>query len=198
MEPQRNIMTPESDLDSDFESLSFLLQVACPACGARNALRATTCQECGKEIKQKESEHESLSFLHAEGLDADPAANTNSHKLKRLKLALAGFKAGEFSIPIYHAVVEQVLREAMAIQEILAYQGLKDVEAKIAGDIPDVMQDIRDHVDAFCQACQRMLRYDGQNEVSLAEEGLTMAEAAVRDMEETEAEIKEIKRAGGR
>lgn len=191
-------MSNESNLDSEFESLSSLLQSTCPSCGARNALRATSCQECGAEITQKESERESLSFLHAEGLDSDPAANTTSHKLKRLKLALAGYKDNEFSIPVYHAVVEQVLREAIAIQQVLEMQTLREVERRVSSEIVDVMRDTKDHVDAFCQGCRRMLGYDGQNDVSLAEEGLAMAEAAVSDMEETQKELENLKRASNR
>lgn len=191
-------MTPESELDSEFESLSSLLQSTCPKCGARNALRATSCQECGEEISQEESDRESLSFLHAEGIDSDPAANTTSHKLKRLKLALIGFRDGEFSIAVYHAVVEQVLREAVALQQVLEMQTLRDAEKHIPSEIVDVLRDTKDHVDAFCQACQRMLSYDGQNDRRLAEDGLSMAEASVADMEETQKELESLQRSSER
>lgn len=191
-------MSNESDLDSEFESLSALLQSTCSACGAKNALRAGSCQDCGAEIKQKESDRESLSFLHAEGLDSDPIAGTTSHKLKRLKLALTGYKDNEFSIPVYRAVVEQVLREGIAIQQVLEMQTLREVEKRVPEEIVDVMRDTKDHVDAFCQGCRRMLLYDGQNDVSQAEEGLAMAEAAVLDMEETQRELEILKRAPNR
>lgn len=187
-------MPQESGQDSEFETLSALLQRSCPGCGANNPLRATECKECGGVISQKESDKESLSFLHAEGIDSDPASHTNSHKLKRLTLALEGVKVGEFGVDVYHAVVEQVLREAQAVQEVLRMQALQQVESKLSTHAVDILRDTVDHVDAFCQACVRMLEYDGTNDLGVAEAGLDMAEGAVEDMEETQAEAAELRK----
>lgn len=176
------------DSGSEFDTLSALLQSSCPACSARNSLRATVCSDCGATISQQESDKRSLSFLHAEGLDSDPASYTNSHKLKRLTLALAGVKAGEFGVKVYHAVVEQVLRESQAVQEILKMQAFKMIESKLESSAVDILRDTVDHVDAFCQACLRMLDYDGDNDIAIAEDGLDMAEGAISDMEETQQE----------
>lgn len=185
-------MSTESQKDSEFDSLSVLMSTTCEACGARNALRASKCEECGAAIKQKEGEEKSLSFLHAEGLDRVPTAMSSSHKLRRLQLALAGIRRKEISLELYHAVVEQVLRESQAMQEILEMQVLQQAEAKLDAQAIDILGDAADHVDAFCQACERMLRYDGTNNLQEAEDGFSLAHSTIIHMEETQREAKNL------
>ncbi len=177
--------------DTCFDQLSELLQVVCQDCGQQNSLRALSCQACQTPLQQRESERESLSFLHAEGLDSAKAAFTSSHKLKRLSLALEGVRLGDLSLAEYRAVVGQVALETQAMQEIMALQALQDLESRLPPEAVDVMRETSDNINAFAQACQRMLSYDGSDSLT-AEEGLSMAESAVEDMEATEREAAEL------
>lgn len=181
----------ESVEDSCFKQLSEILQVSCSQCGQQNSLRTLKCVACQAPIEQKESERESLSFLHAEGLDAAAAAHTSSHKLKRLRLALEAVKKGEVSLEVYREVVGQVYLETQAMQEILALQGLQDLESTLPAEAIDVMRETSDNIDAFAQACQRMLSFDGSN-FPVADDGLSLAESTILEMEATAREAAEL------
>ncbi len=121
---------------------------------------------------------------------------SGSHKLRRLQLALAGIRVKEISLELYHAVVEQVLKESQAMQELLEMQALQQIEAKLEAQAMDIMGDAADHIDAFCQACDRMLRYDGTNNIQLADEGFALAQSTILHMEETQREAKQLERQG--
>jgi hypothetical protein len=181
----------ETQDDEHFETLSTILQLTCSDCGEKNSLRATVCSACGASISQKESDPESLSFLHAEGLDGATAAKATSHKIKRLRLALEGIREGQISLGDYREVVGQVLAETNALQEIINLQALRSLEAKFPPEAVDVLRETSDNIDSFAQAVERMMVYDGSN-IMIADEGLVMAEAALEDMIATQQEAAEL------
>lgn len=181
----------ESDEDSYFQTLAQALQLSCSQCGEQNSLRAVKCQACGAPVQQKESDPKSLSFLHAEGISASPQSTSSSHKLRRLQLALEGVRTGEVDLDLYHAVVGQVLAETEALREVINLQALRSLEHKFSAEAIDVMRETSDNIDAFFQACERMLAYDGSN-IQLADEGLALAEATLVDMQATQQEAAEL------
>lgn len=186
-------MTDESNGDSHFETISEVLQTTCAKCGQKNSLRALRCKGCEQYLEQEEDDRESLSFLHSEGIDSSPKSGSASHKLKRLTLALQGVRNGELSYEDYRMVVGQVLSETRAMQEILEIQVLKQVEQEIPDEAADVMREMHENVNDFARACERMMLFDGSN-IMLADEGLSMAESAIADMEATQKEAAELQK----
>lgn len=180
-----------SETDAEFETLSSVLQLTCPGCGARNSLRASECADCGAAIKQKEEDPESLSYLHAEGLEGMIGAQATSHKLRRLQLALEGVRGGTLSLGDYHEVVGQVLAETSAMREVINLQALRSLESSFSPEAVDVLKEASDNIDSFFNACQRMMAYDGSG-LSTAEEGYSMAESALEDMQATQQEAAEL------
>lgn len=186
-------MTNESNPDSHFETISEVLQTTCSHCGEKNSLRALKCAGCEKYLVQEEDDRESLSFLHSEGMESAPESGKGSHKLKRLKLALQGLRAGELAKEDYRQVVAQVLSETRAMQELLEMQALKQVEEEIPDEAADVMREMTENVNSFAQACERMMLYDGSN-IMVADEGYSMAESTISDMEATQKEASELQK----
>ncbi|MCA9775794.1 MAG: hypothetical protein KC800_03725 [Candidatus Eremiobacteraeota bacterium] len=177
--------------DAEFETLSSVLQLTCPACGERNSLRASKCGSCGVAVEQKEEDPESLSYLHAEGLEGLVRAHATSHKLRRLQLALEGVRGGTLSASDYHQVVGQVLAETSAMREVINLQALRSLESKFSPEAVDVLREASDNIDSFFNACQRMMAYDG-SDISPAEEGYSMAESALEDMQATQQEAADL------
>ena len=54
-----------------------------------------------------------------------------------------------------------------------------------------MLREASDNIDSFFNACQRMMAYDGSS-LSTAEDGYTMAEAALEDMQATQQEAAEL------
>ena len=187
----KNLKTKMSQPDADFETLSSLLQLTCAKCGEGNSLRATECRRCGARLEQHQQDPESLSYLHAEGLEGLIRAHATSHKLKRLQLALAGVREGTLSLADYKQVVGQVLAETSAMREIINLQALRSLESKFPPEAVDVLRETSDNIDAFFRACERMGAFDG-TDFAAAEDGYTMAEAALEDMEATQREAAEL------
>ncbi len=175
--------------DNNGASLS-VLQVNCPGCGVENGIAALSCAACGATLRKQESDPQSLSYLHAEGLENAPGAVAGSHKLKRLRMALEGFRSGELEMEHYREVVGRVFVETRAMQDVLRMQALKQAEQDIPVEAVDVLRETADNIDAFAQGCQRMLSFGG--DLTLAEEGLRMAEDAVAEMEATQREAAEL------
>lgn len=180
-----------SETDEEFDTLSSLLQLTCDRCGEQNSLRATECSSCGARVKQNEDDPKALSILHKEGLEGLVQAAATSHKVRRLQLALEGIRDGSLSLVDYQEVVGQVLAETSAMREVINLQALRSLESKFPPEAVDVLREASDNIDAFYLACERMLRYDG-GEISVAEEGYAMAEAALEDMKATQEEAAEL------
>lgn len=176
--------------DNNNGSAFSVLQVQCPKCGEENGISALSCVACGATLRQEESDPESLSFLHSEGLDNAPNAVSGSHKLKRLRLALEGFRSGDLEMEHYREVVGRVYVETRAMQDILKMRALREAEKDIPVEAVDVLRETADNIDAFAQGCQRMLNFGG--DLQIAEEGLRMAESAVEEMEATQKEAAEL------
>jgi hypothetical protein len=181
----------ETEEDAPFELLSSVLQLTCSKCGERNSLRATKCSACSAPIQQKKDDPKALSILHAEGLEGLVRAHSTSHKIRRLQLALDGIRDGTLELSEYHEVVSQVLAETSAMREIINLQALRSIESKFPPEAVDVLRETSDNIDAFLQAVERMMKYDGSN-IATANEGLTMAEAALEDMKATQEEAAEL------
>ena len=177
--------------DAEFETLSSILQLTCTACGERNSLRASECSSCGAAIKQKEDDPQSLSILHAEGLEGLIQAQATSHKLRRLQLALQGVRDGTLSSADYHEVVGQVLAETATMREVINLQALRSLESKFPPEAVDVLREASDNIDSFFNACRRMMAYDG-SDISPAEVGYSMAESALEDMQATQQEAADL------
>lgn len=177
--------------DVQLEELSSALQLTCSKCGEKNSLRATECRACSAPIQQKKADPKALSILHAEGLEGLVRAHSTSHKVKRLQLAVQGIREGTLALSEYHEVVGQVLAETSALREIINLQALRSLESKFPPEAVDVLRETSDNIDAFFLAVERMMNYDGSN-LATVEEGLTMAESALDDMQATQQEAAEL------
>ncbi|MCA9796158.1 MAG: hypothetical protein KC910_30330 [Candidatus Eremiobacteraeota bacterium] len=161
--------------------LSQALNVTCPSCGQVTSIREASCPGCGQTLRTAESDEESVSYVHREGLEEKAAHGAGSKQLKILHEAYQGLRSGQLDLEGYRARVGAVLEETLAKRDVMNIDSLKEFEAQLPPEAAEMMRETARLIDDFAAGLYAMLDCDGQD-FSPAERGLREIEAVLTDM----------------
>jgi uncharacterized protein YbcV (DUF1398 family) len=185
------------------EKIKNALGTECPQCNEINPITLSHCDKCGTVLPFPGEEISTISYVDSERptfasddeFDFDSKTKIPIEKAKNLILlrqSLEGLENGEITLEEYRQNVNKVKVLASAGVELFSTDVIKEKVASLPDDQKELAERTRLAFNDYLAGCQRMLEYQGGEDITAAQEGYETVEQAIEIMDEIQDRAMEI------